>query len=80
MNYKLKMMPIELGGTWVCDYDPSQQDLIERAMINTNREDIILCSKPYSTVGYAGLHFIGENYDLSDFWNECNRLQSEDKN
>ena len=68
MDYKLNMLPMELGGTAVLDYDPEYQYLMEETLVLCGREDIILCSRSYTNEEKCSMHLISENHDLTDWW------------
>ncbi len=68
MDYKLNMLPMELGGTAVLDYDPEYQYLMEETLMLCGREDIILCSRSYTDKEKYSMHLISENNDLTDWW------------
>lgn len=69
MDYKLNMLPLELGGTAILDYDPEYQYLMEEALMLCGREDIVLCSRSYTDPTKCSMHLISENDDLTDWWN-----------
>ena len=68
MDYKLNMLPMELGGTAILDYDPEYHHLMEETLVLCGREDIILCSRSYTNQEKCSMHLISENYDLTDWW------------
>ena len=72
MDYKLNMLPMELGGTAVLDYDPEYQYLMEETLVLCGREDIILCSRSYTNQEKCSMHLISENYDLTYWWDATN--------
>lgn len=71
MDFKLKMMPVEVGGTCVLDYDPDIHENMEKALQICGREDLILCSVPTVFPGKYSLHIISDNFDLTDWWEAC---------
>lgn len=68
MDYKLKMLPLEEGGTSVLDYDPAFHELMEEAIMHCGREDLVLCSVATLDIGQYSMHLISDNQDLTDWW------------
>lgn len=78
MDFKLKMLPLEDGGTCVLDYDEDMQDFMEKCLVECGREDLILCSVSlYFEPEKCSLHLISENTDLNDWWNACKKISDE---
>ena len=81
MNYNLCMIPVEMGGTWLLDYDEELHGEMEEVIIACNREDLVLCSKSASTFDdpkRCSLHLIGDNFNLNDFWEACLQIKLKD--
>lgn len=69
MDYKLVMQSLDEGGTIVLEYDSDIHEKMEQALMVSGREDIILCSVPFTRKGAHTMHLISEKYDLTDWWN-----------
>ena len=78
MNYKLKMLPFEMGGTCILDYDPELQENMEKSIMLCGREDLILCSVPVLCEGKHALHLISNNMNIDDFWLACEKISQEE--
>lgn len=77
MDYKLIMKPVNDGGTCILDYDPEIQEQMEKALMKSGREDLILCSVPTTFPGKHSLHIISDNYYLDDWWEACITVSKE---
>ena len=71
MDYQLIMLPLEVGGTCILDYDPEMQENMEKSIMLCGREDLVLCSVPVVFPGKCSLHLISDNKNLDDFWESC---------
>ena len=78
MDYQLIMLPIEVGGTCILDYDPEIHDNMEKSIMLCGREDLILCSVPVIFPDKYSMHLISDNTNLDDFWEACMKV-SEDE-
>lgn len=68
MDFKLRMAPLEEGGTAVIDYDPAFHHMMEESIVHCGREDLILCSVPSVHPGQYSMHLISDNNDLTNWW------------
>ncbi len=76
IDYKLIMLPFEVGGTHILDYDPEMQEDMEKSIMLCGREDLVLCSVPVVFPGKCSLHLISDNQNLDDFWKACVKVSA----